>query len=945
MLLSNLMPTAHLRDKNVKINNLCFNSKVVKKNDIFFAISGVKENGEKFISEAINKGASVIVSKNKINNQIKSKNFVQVKDVRKSLAYACSTFYKKKPKNLLAVTGTNGKTSVAYFFNEILKYNKVKSASIGTLGIKSKGFNQSTPLTTVDPLTLHKTLEKVKKKNVNNVIIEASSHGLDQKRLDYLKFKCGIFTNLSHDHLDYHKSLSSYFKSKLYLFENLLVQGSKIISDSDIKQISILRKIAKKRKLKILTVGFNTRSTITIKEIKTNADFKTILFIFKNKVYKFKTDIRGDFQIKNLLMAFLAANVCGVKVENIIKIIHKIKSPPGRLEKVKKIPFKCEIIVDFAHTPEALETTLTSLRKESDRNISIVFGCGGDRDKKKRSIMGKIANKYCDKIYVTDDNPRFENPKLIRKSIIKNCKFKAKEIPERSKAISTAINEREPNSIILIAGKGHESFQDYGYKKFSVSDQKIVKKIFRKNKINHKYIWHKHLSRKVFKIKNPISFNSISINTKEIAKGDIFFAFKGKKNDGHNFVKDSLKKGAVAAVVERKMNIKKSRKILQVKNVKKSLNDLSRCTRNISDAQFIAITGSSGKTTTKNLIAYLLKNFGKVVKSPKSFNNFLGVPISISNIKDSTNYAVLELGMSRKGEIHKLSKLALPDVGLITNIGQAHLENFKNSKQIARAKSELIDNINKKGFVILNKDDKYFNFLKKCADQKKIKVVSFGLQKGDLFIQKIVKIKNHYKIKISVFNKKIIFKISSIDKIFLINLLASLSVIYVLGLDIEKILKPINNFQIPEGRGNCKKVTINNKLVSLIDHSYNANPKSMSLAIKSFDQLKIKRGNNKIVVLTDMLELGKRSLIFHKAILEQLRQSSINQTILAGELFKKATRTIPKKNNEKVFHKLSEALIYLKKVLNSGDTLMIKGSNATGLNDFAKKLKRKKSVI
>ena len=158
MFLSNLMPTVHLQDKNVKINNLCFNSKVVKKNDIFFAIPGVKENGEKFISEAINKGASVIVSKNKINSQIKSRNFVQVKDVRKSLAYACSTFYKKKPKNLLAVTGTNGKTSVAYFFNEILKYNKVKSASIGTLGIKSKGFNQSTSLTTVDPLTLHKTL-------------------------------------------------------------------------------------------------------------------------------------------------------------------------------------------------------------------------------------------------------------------------------------------------------------------------------------------------------------------------------------------------------------------------------------------------------------------------------------------------------------------------------------------------------------------------------------------------------------------------------------------------------------------------------------------------------------------------------------------------------------------------------------------------------------------
>ena len=945
MLLSNLMPTVHLRNKNVKINNLCFNSKAVKKNDIFFAIPGVKKNGEKFIGEAINRGASVIVSKKKFDNQTKSRNFVQVNDVRKSLAYACSAFYKKKPKNLLAVTGTNGKTSVAYFFNEILKYNKVKSASTGTLGVKSTSFNQSTSLTTADPLTLHKTLEKIKKNNIDNVILEASSHGLDQKRLDYLKFKCGIFTNLSHDHLDYHKNLSSYFKSKLYLFQNLLPKGSKIISDSEIKQISILRKIAKKRKLKVLTVGFEEKSTIKIKEIQTNLDFKTVSFIFENKFYKFKTDIRGDFQIKNLLMAFLAANVCGVKVENIIKIVHKIKSPPGRLERVKKLPLKCEVIVDFAHTPKALEKTLRSLREESEKNISIVFGCGGDRDKKKRSIMGKIANQYCDKIYVTDDNPRFENPKLIRKSIIKSCKFKAKEIPERSKAIFTAINEREPNSIVLIAGKGHESFQDYGYKKFSVSDQTIVRKIFKKNKINHKYIWNEHLSRKVFKLKNPISFNSVSIDTKEISKGDLFFAFKGKKTDGHNFVKDSLKKGAVAAVVEKKISIKKSRKILKVKNVKKLLNHLSRCTRNISDAQFIGITGSSGKTTTKNLIAYLLKNFGKVVKSPKSFNNFLGVPISISNIKNSTNYAVLELGMSRKGEIHRLSKLTSPDIGLITNIGQAHLENFKNSKQIARAKSELIGNIKKKGSVILNKEDRYFDFLKKCAEQKEIKVVSFGFQKGDLFIQKISKIKNHYRIKISVFNKKMIFKISSIDKIFLINLMASLSVIYVLGLDIKKILKLINNFQIPEGRGDQKKVIINNKLVSLVDHSYNANPKSMSLAIQSFDELKIKRGNNKIVILTDMLELGERSLIFHKAILKQLRKSHINQIILAGELFKKATKTIPKKNNEKVFNKLSGALIYLKKVLNSGDVLMIQGSNATGLNDFAKKLKRKKSVI
>ena len=233
MRLSNLISSVHPEHKNIKVNNICFNSKGVKKDDIFFAIPGTKINGEKFINEAINKGASAVVCRKKFKDKLKYKNFIQVEDVRKTLSEACSNYYKKKPKNLLAVTGTNGKTSVAHFFNQILKHNRVNVASIGTLGVQSKKFNQSTNLTTIDPLLLHKILEKLKNKKINNVIIEASSHGLDQKRLNNLKFRCGIFTNLSHDHLDYHRTMKGYRSAKLRLFETILPKNSTAVLNAD----------------------------------------------------------------------------------------------------------------------------------------------------------------------------------------------------------------------------------------------------------------------------------------------------------------------------------------------------------------------------------------------------------------------------------------------------------------------------------------------------------------------------------------------------------------------------------------------------------------------------------------------------------------------------------------------------------------------------------------
>ena len=255
MQLGSLLKSVNKSYKKIPVKGISFDSRKTKKNDIFFAIKGKQKTGYQFIQSAISKGASAIVT-NKIKKNKKAKiSVIKVKNVRKSLSEACSNFYKKKPQNIIAVTGTNGKSSVADFFYQILNLNKKSAASIGTLGIISKKYNKKTKLTSLDPLALHKSLEILYEKKIKNVILEASSHGLDQNRLDNLKIKIGIFTNLSHDHLDYHRNMRSYFNSKMYLFKKLLKKNSKIITDADNKEFSKIKNIAYKHKLKKITIG------------------------------------------------------------------------------------------------------------------------------------------------------------------------------------------------------------------------------------------------------------------------------------------------------------------------------------------------------------------------------------------------------------------------------------------------------------------------------------------------------------------------------------------------------------------------------------------------------------------------------------------------------------------------------------------------------------------
>ncbi len=916
MLLKTLIKNLPIKKKNIEVKGLAANSKKIKKNYIFFAIKGNRLNGEKYINEAIDKGAIAIVCSKSCKYTNKKIPIIKTKRIRFFLSKISSKFYKFKPKNIIAVTGTNGKTSVADFFYQILKLNNIRVSSIGTLGIKHKKKIIKSDLTSPDTITIHQTLNKIKKDKVDNVIIEASSHGLAQKRMDHLSFKAGIFTNFSQDHLDYHKSMQSYFKAKMHLFENILEKKKIIISDKSIKEFEQLKKISKKRKLRLIDIS-------KIEE-------------------KLKRDLNlkfNNFEIKNLSMAIAAAKICDVNEIKIFNSLKKISFVDGRLELVKTFSNNIKVFVDFAHTPDALLKVLNEIKISENKNITLVFGCGGDRDFKKRPLMSRIASANCKKIFVTDDNPRNERPEKIREEITKNIKNKnCFNIGNRAKAIRTAISNAQPNEIILIAGKGHETEQIYRNKVISFSDKEIIKNFkFKHKKISDKkrtLLQNKIIIKKIcqgLKIKN---FNGLAIDSREVKKDNLFLTIKGKKNDGKKFISNALKKGAKYIVSSIK-NKQHEKKMIIVKNEIKFLNKFASQKRENTNAKIIAITGSAGKTSLKNLIKDLLQKFGETLSSPKSYNNHFGVPLSLSRLETKHKYGVFEVGMSKAGEINNLSKLIKPHFGIITNIGEAHIENFENLEGIANAKAEIINNINKNGTIFLNRDDKYFNFLEKKAKLKKLKVVSFGMSRdSDVFPIFISKNKKVKKIKINIKNQILKIRIKNLN---IYNILSSLALLNELNLNLKEINKYFLNFEPTEGRGKVYNVKRYNKNFKLIDESYNANPLSVKNAINNFNLIK-KQNFKKYLLLGDMLELGNKSESLHKDLSKVINNSDIDKVFIKGKKTMITYKNIHKNKRGNIFQQDEDVDFTLNHIIANNDYLMIKGSNATGLNNLSKRI-------
>ncbi len=944
MLLGNYFTNIDNSKKKIFFSGISFNSKDIKKDNIFFAIKGNNFDGNKFISIAIKKGSKIIISEKRITNPQKDILFIHTKNIRKLLAEIAFKIYKNKPNNLIAVTGTNGKSSVSDFYFQLLKLNKIKVASIGTLGVKSKNIRRNLQNTTIDPIRMGQILSKLKSQKINNVIMEASSHGLIQHRLDGLKFSSGIFTNLSQDHLDYHKNFKEYFKAKLYLFENLIEKKGSVITDETLPEFKRIKKIAISRKLKLQVLN-NSKNQFQILSHSYRGEKQILKIRYYNLTREINLNLIGKIQLKNILMAIIGAKNSNISLIKILNVLSQLKPIDGRLEKIGKIKNRSKVILDYAHTPDALRICLSNLKEQfPNKKIILLFGCGGNRDQNKRFKMGKIACDYSNEIYLTDDNPRFENPRKIRDDIKKGIQDTSiKEIPDRKKAISEAIKNLNTGDILLVAGKGHEKTQDFGKKKIYFSDKKIILDCIKLKNTNLSKNFKINIIKELSKIKSKIPLvkaDKARINSKEVNKNDIFFAIKGKKNDGNKYIGEAFKNKASLVVVNKVQNKFNSKRQIKVRNTLKFMTEISKIFRQNIDTNIIAITGSCGKTTVKELLGNVLGKISSVSISPKSYNNKFGVPLSLLNLKHSDEFGVLEVGMDKKGEIDNLTNIIKPNVGLITNVNYAHAKNFKNIKQIALAKAEIIKNILPNGFVVLNADDSFFKLHKKIAENNNINVISFGIKtkKANVKLFNIKKVKKAFKIKVKLNDKFKYFIISNNFQSNIYNILSALSVISIYK-DVLKLNEKIFlDFRSPAGRGDHFTIKIGKKKINLIDESYNSNPLSLKSALKNYDNIDTKK-YRKYLLLGDMMELGSHSKKLHQSIVPLINETNIDKVFVMGKMVREIFYNIVKVKRGRILENKSGIFELIKKDFNNNDYLMIKASNATGFNSIVKNLK------
>ena len=453
-----------------EIAGLRADSRKVEPNDIFFAIPGAKDDGLAYAAQAAAKGASVIVAEREPPQSAAA--YVHVADARLALARAAARYYPRQPKTIVAITGTSGKTSVAAFTRQIWLKLARESASLGTIGIVSRPLHVYGSLTTPDPITLHETLQKLADAGVTHLAMEASSHGLDQKRLDGVRLSAAGFTNLSRDHMDYHPTIEDYLNAKLRLFRDLLPPGAPAIVDADSEIAPRVVAAVKAAGRAPFTVGAKGEAIL----LKSSAreGYATRLFVaHAGRDHEILLPLPGDFQVSNALVAAGLCIASGEDASKVFAALETLEGAPGRLERVGD-KGGAPIFVDYAHKPDALEKTLATLRPFTRGRLIVVFGCGGDRDPGKRPIMGEIASRGADAVIVTDDNPRSENPAAIRAAILAAAPG-AREIGDRAEAIRVAVASLGPDDALVVAGKGHETGQIVGDRTLPFSDAESVR--------------------------------------------------------------------------------------------------------------------------------------------------------------------------------------------------------------------------------------------------------------------------------------------------------------------------------------------------------------------------------------------------------------------------------------------------------------------------------------
>jgi UDP-N-acetylmuramoyl-L-alanyl-D-glutamate--2,6-diaminopimelate ligase len=447
--------------QNLEIKGLSADSRAVRPGWLFAALPGSRADGRQFIPDALARGAVAVLGHDSLASEDLAVVRVIDPEPRRRLTLMAAAFHGRQPRTIVAVTGTSGKTSVASFVRQLWQLQGLPAAALGTLGLQAPGLDRYGALTTPDPVALHAQLAELAAAGIEHLALEASSHGLDQHRLDGLRLTAAAFTNLSHDHLDYHPSPAAYLAAKRRLFAELLPTGGTAVLNADAPEFEALAATCQERGIVVLDYGRRAQRLRLVAQAARPAG-QSLTLAIDGVEHALDSPLIGGFQAANLLAALGLVLASGdARPAELVPLLGRIAGAPGRMELVGRHPCGAPVFVDYAHKPDALAKVLAALRAHTAGRLVVVFGCGGDRDRAKRPAMGEIAARLADRVFITDDNPRSEDPTAIRRAILAGCPG-AIEIGDRRAAIRAAAAALEAGDLLVVAGKGHETGQIVG---------------------------------------------------------------------------------------------------------------------------------------------------------------------------------------------------------------------------------------------------------------------------------------------------------------------------------------------------------------------------------------------------------------------------------------------------------------------------------------------------
>ena len=842
--------------------HLCLDSRQIRQGDVFFACRGLRSDGRDYIDDALKNGAVAVLVEAGGEPLDLPVPCAEVRQLGGVLGQVGHHWYREPSHALsvVAVTGTNGKTSCVSWIAAALNSEDVACGTVGTLGVVlPDGQNLGGALTTPDVLTMHRTLAALRDAGAAVVAIEASSIGIEQGRLDHVKIEIAAFTNLTHDHLDYHETVENYKAAKLKLF-NWPRLGAAITNVDDAVGSELMSTTAVAHPVSY-SMDPDTQANVQAVDVQSGGYGLVFNLLTRRGSAQVLTRLVGLHNVSNLLLVAAVLGELGWGMARTVRALGALKPVDGRMQTVEAV--ECGenralpvVVVDYAHTPDALERALLALvdtARARGGKLLCVFGCGGSRDSMKRPVMGGLAVKYADRVILTNDNPRNEDAEDIITQIVAGMPEKPEILLDRAQAILTAIWSADSKDVLLLAGKGHETYQEFADGKIVFDDREWARLAL---------TWLRGVS--------------ISTDTRSISQGDLFVALPGDNFDGHDYLKAAQVGEACAAIVEQRDPSVPLTQIV-VGDSRRALAQIATVWRRHMTLPLIGVTGSNGKTTTKEMIATILRAWqgdDAILATQGNLNNDLGVPLTVMQLKANHQAAVVELGMNHPGEIAVLADIAQPSVGLVNNAQREHQEFMHTVEAVARENGSVLTCLPEDGTAVFPGDDTYTDLWTEMAAGRK--TLRFGFKpEFDVFADQIhaQPTDTGFVLHTPVGTGPVVLQAQGLHN--LRNALAAAACAVALNVPFVSIVRGLQAFDPVAGRMQWRVVDDG---MQIIDDTYNANPDSVRAAIEVLASLE----GNTVLVLGDMGEVGAETDDVHAEVGAYARECGITTLLTLG---------------------------------------------------------------